>query len=950
MNLKKLCLILMTIILVSSLSSIDVQSNPAGTNIIITEVLYDTPGTDSDEEWLELYNPTDSAISLIGWTLTDNAGSFTLSGTVPANGYFIIARVAAGFNALYGFDPDLSGMSLYLGNTGDQLILKDNNGVEVDFVAWEGYVTGWDVSAYHTTIYRPSETDTDTVADWSDSGTTGDPGTGPYGGGGGDTTPPIVSITTPANGAMVNGTITITFEATDSSGIDNYELYIDSSLKATTTSYVWNTTLETEGSHQILAKARDTVGNWGEDTVTVTVDNIATPAGAVKIMTFNIKESGEDPTYPDWKAVVQEENADIIMFVETGTWDDNSNAKLDQYVSEFNSYFTGEDPYDGYCTQGITYSTSGEAIMSRYPVLSTNQIATVNLDNGTIYDVTHDFFDSIVNIGDYDVHIIGAHLKAIPGATNEQRREWEMEGIINYLDDLGNVPIIYLGDLNSFSPEDWGLNTLQSGLGYGPLSMIVPPYTNPETSVDYSQYAPVNQNYTDVFRTLNPTDLGISNPAYDSRIDFVWVNQLLSDKIIESTTGDTASALTGSDHLTVDVTIDFGTVNDTTPPAQVTGLTATAVSGSQIDLTWNANSEADLSYYTIYREGLYLTTTTTNSYSDTGLSESTTYSYEVSATDTSGNEGLKSIAASATTIDETAPSQVTGLSATAISGSQIDLTWNANSETDLDHYNVYRDSVLIGTTTSTSYSDTGLADGTTYVYEVSAVDLTGNEGLKSASASATTFDTTPPAQVTGLTASAASSSQIDLVWNANSESDLDYYNIYRDGVLIATATSTSYSDTGLTSETTYTYQVSAVDLSGNEGLKSTTVSATTFDVTPPALVTGLTASAISASQIDLTWNANSETDLDYYNVYRDGVLIATTVGTSYSDTGLADGTTYVYEVSAIDTSGNEGLKSVSASATTFDITPPAQVTGLTAVAVSGSQIDLAWNANSESDL
>ncbi len=45
-------------------------------------------------------------------------------------------------------------------------------------------------------------------------------------------------------------------------------------------------------------------------------------------MTFNIRESGEDPDYPDWKTVVKEENADIIMFIETGYWDDNSNEKL----------------------------------------------------------------------------------------------------------------------------------------------------------------------------------------------------------------------------------------------------------------------------------------------------------------------------------------------------------------------------------------------------------------------------------------------------------------------------------------------------------------------------------------------------------------------------------------------------------------------------------------------
>ena len=155
------------------------------------------------------------------------------------------------------------------------------------------------------------------------------------------------------------------------------------------------------------------------------------------------------------------------------------------------------------------------------------------------------------------MHIIGSHLKVLPGSQNEQRREWEQEGIINYMDNLGDIPIVYLGDLNSFSPEDWGLNTLQSGLGYGPLSMMVPPYNNPETGSDYSTYSSAIHDWTDVHRTLNPTDWGVTYPSYDSRIDFIYVNQFLSSNIINSTTGDTAHAISGSDHFSVDVFINL---------------------------------------------------------------------------------------------------------------------------------------------------------------------------------------------------------------------------------------------------------------------------------------------------------------------------------------------------------------------------------------------------------
>ena len=117
-----------------------------------------------------------------------------------------------------------------------------------------------------------------------------------------------------------------------------------------------------DGSYTIFCGASDPSGNNGSDTISVTVNNsliIHESSEIFKLMTFNIKESGEDAAYPDWKAVVQEENADIIMFIETGYWDDNSNQKLNQYVNEFNTYFSDEDPYIGYCTQGISYSTNG---------------------------------------------------------------------------------------------------------------------------------------------------------------------------------------------------------------------------------------------------------------------------------------------------------------------------------------------------------------------------------------------------------------------------------------------------------------------------------------------------------------------------------------------------------------------------------------------------------------
>ena len=107
---------------------------------------------------------------------------------------------------------------------------------------------------------------------------------------------------------------------------------------------------------------------------------------------------------------------------------------------------------------------------------------------------------------------------------------------------------------------------------------------------------------------------------------------------------------------------------DTTAPS-VPSLTATAVSSSQINLSWTASTDnVGVTGYKIYRNGTYLTTTTSTSYNNTGLTAATSYSYRVSAIDAAGNESSQSTAKSATTqagtggTDTTPPAVPTGLS------------------------------------------------------------------------------------------------------------------------------------------------------------------------------------------------------------------------------------------------------------------------------------------------
>lgn len=222
-----------------------------------------------------------------------------------------------------------------------------------------------------------------------------------------------------------------------------------------------------------------------------------------------------------------------------------------------------------------------------------------------------------------------------------------------------------------------------------------------------------------------------------------------------------------------------GAPSDTISPSIPGGLSATTISSTQINLSWSASTDnVGVTGYDIYRNGTLLTSTVTNSYNDTGLSPSTSYSYTVRSKDAALNTSSQSSSVSATTqappppppTDTTAPSVPTNLSASAVSSSQINLSWSASTDAvGVTGYDIYRGGTLLTTVTGTSYSNTGLSASTQYSYTVRAKDAAGNNSSQSSSVSATTQASTPPPP-TGNTVTAASCSQADVQSAINSVS------------------------------------------------------------------------------------------------------------------------------------------------------------------------------------
>jgi hypothetical protein len=143
---------------------------PEVDHLLISKVAYDIVGTDALGEFVELYNPTQADISLDGWELRDGQGGWSLPAglTLAPGATLTVARDSAGFEALHGQTPDVTGMTLGLGNNGDQVEIVDAAGLLVDNVAWEGFITGWNLTAGTGDILVRDDLgrDTDTASDW----------------------------------------------------------------------------------------------------------------------------------------------------------------------------------------------------------------------------------------------------------------------------------------------------------------------------------------------------------------------------------------------------------------------------------------------------------------------------------------------------------------------------------------------------------------------------------------------------------------------------------------------------------------------------------------------------------------------------------------------------------------------------------------------------------------
>lgn len=216
--------------------------------------------------------------------------------------------------------------------------------------------------------------------------------------------------------------------------------------------------------------------------------------------------------------------------------------------------------------------------------------------------------------------------------------------------------------------------------------------------------------------------------------------------------------------------------------------------------------------------------------------------------------------------DTTRPSAPTNVTVTATTASSVSLSWSASTDNvGVTGYLVFRNGVEVGVPPSTSFTDTtGLTANTSYLYAVKAKDAAGNVSDPSAAVTATTQagqtgDTTPPSAPELLGVTATTTTSVSLVWDDSTDNvGVANYLVFRDGVQVGTPKTRTYTDTGLSANTSYSYTVNAVDAAGNQSDSSAAVSATTQ--------TGQTGGGCSATyHIDSDWGTGFVTTVTVSN-------------------------------------------------------------------------------------
>lgn len=805
--------------------------------------------------------------------------------------------------------------------------------------------------------------------------------------------------------------------SSDNVGVAGYQVFRSTDnvnftqIATTTTASFANTGLVTIQAWYYYVKAYDVAGNVsGPSTVAFAVNDLTAPSAPASITAFSVS-SGINVT---WTASTDNSgfingyqvfrSKDNVTFILAGITGGNTLGLSDTGLAATTSYYYNVKAYDLAGNLSSASPTAGPVSYS--DTIAPSAPSGLAASTVTVTSVTLTWTASTDNSG-----VIASY------------QVWRSVGTSTTYAQVGTVP----GNTIPLSYTDSGLLPLTTYNYY--LKAVDPSGNISSASVTLSVATPADTTPPSMPANLSGTAVSETqiNLSWSPSTDNVGV---LGYQVTRSTAGSTFTFTTtgtavfdpgltawttygyavraydaSGNYSAYSNQISMKTLDQTAPVWPVGSIvTATTAAGtvgaSQINLTWSqATDNAVVAGYTVWRssdnisfaEIASVAGATNTSYASTGLQPSLTYYYYIIAFDGAGNNSVASVKANATTTaDTTPPSTPTGLVVTGLSDSRIGLSWTASTDNvAVASYNIYRVSTTttcpappyqqVGFTSVSSYTDNlSLTPSTIYCYYLVAVDTSGNlSGLSSISSGTTMADTTPPTVPLGLVGfTAPSQTQVNLSWIPSTDNSgiVSGYYVFRNGVLVGTAATNSFSDTSLVANQTYKYTVQAFDPYGNKSSLSEIVAVVT-DVYPPTVpcadrsapcssIGATSAVPSGATEIDIAWSPSKDIDLSTggtgsgvkgYKIYRSD--LTTPIGVTgastniFADKGLSPNTTYNYQVSAFDFAGNESGKSTAIAVSTLpDTTPPSVPQNLTGVLAAPYQINLSWAPSTDNDV
>ncbi|MCP3682416.1 MAG: S8 family serine peptidase [bacterium] len=856
---------------------------------------------------------------------------------------------------------------------------------------------------------------------------------------------PTVTITSPTARTYSEATITLSFNVDEATNWCGYSLNQAANVSASS----GQTFTAAEGTNEIVVYCTDNGGNTGSDEVDFSVDTMPPPALVTTVQTV----SGENALDISWSASSASDFAHYRIYKSASPFSSVSDATLIRIesnlgttsyrnlglVSEETYYYavTAQDQFGNEnkvvtSVAGTVADTVNPEVMIFSPMDTVYNTATVPLMFDTDEPVSECTFS--LNGGVRLPAMFNASLNALEGdnsvtvycsdlSDNEGSASADFEADTETPTVVNNLGVSTVAGQNALdlswsasSARDFDYYKIyRSDTPFSDVSSMTPIATTGATS--YRNYGLVSKEMyyyavtaVDKYNNENTAVSSVGETVVDTDNPVVTITSptetvydaadvLLSFNVTEEVSGceysmnsgpriavvsgTTITGLEGDNTIVVyckdlvdnegSDSVNFGV--DAGTPGAISGLSVQTVAGQgALDISWSASSARDFSQYKIYRSDApftdvssmtEITTTSSVSYRDSGLTSEETYYYAVTAVDKYSNENTGVSSVSGVVDDTDAPDPITGLSVTPITGqNSLDLSWDMSDAGDFARYNIYRSNNYFANVGSASlvetitnkqtktYTDSGLVSEATYYYVVTAVDNGGNENKNVAAVQGIVADTVEPIITIHTPISTMYPDPTVLLTFSVSEATAGCeYSLNGEENISITGTSAQMQCPESHSKVT----VYCTDEAGNTG---DTFRRFSVDTTPPGPITMTNVDPVPGrDHLWIAWERSSESVCSH-NLYRSDSMFSdisqatyvATVGSSITDTGLESEKTYYYAVVATDCAGNANTSVVPLAGTVADIISPGKITGLNVETVPGeTELELSWQQSDALD-